>query len=420
MSFRILTKNSVENTNIDGARDCNFNSGRRSGIVKGALNEGKFFAMSSNVIALDTCELRLCGHRIVVDELEYKTLSNIPASPVRYSLIAQVIVDDNKNVEFNLFIQSASTPLIQNNLDQTGVGTYQLEIGRFTQLTSGQITDVIRTADLITGGSSNGTIQWNVGNIKTTTLNAGLPANVDIDYNEETNAYDFQFDIPQGADGQGQTNVKVNDVIQTEINFKSDPQTQIDKNATDISGLENTTINGQSLEQNITLYGSNITLASDNEGTLTDAIINANIRIDALETSLLNKTYPVGAIYISTSQTSPASLLGGSWEQIKDKFLLSSGDSYLAGTTGGEASHTLTIDEMPAHRHSLYSSKGYSSDSVGIGNINGKFIGCTFNGTGQYYDTTKTGETCLSNAGGGQAHNNMPPYLVVYMWKRTA
>lgn len=411
MMIRILTKNSVENTNIDGARDCNFNSGRRSGIVKGALNEGKFFAMSSNVIALDTCELRLCGHRVVVGELEYKTLSNIPSSPVRYSLVAQVFVDDNKNVEFSLFVQSASTPLIQNNLDQTGVGTYQLEIGRFTQLTSGQIIDVVRTADLITGGSSNGTSEWNVGEIKTTTLNAGLSANVDIDYNEETNAYDFQFDIPQGYDGQGQTNVKVNDVIQTEINFKSDPQTQIDKNTSEISSLKASVVNKSDIVQTT---GSSTTSVISQKG-VTDEL---GKKLDL--TDVLNKTYPVGAIYISTSQTSPASLLGGSWEQIKDKFLLSSGDSYSAGTTGGEASHTLTIDEMPAHRHSLYSAEGYSSDSVGIGNTNGKFIGCTFNGTGQYYDTTKTGETCLSNTGGGQAHNNMPPYLVVYMWKRTA
>ena len=101
MSIKILTKNSVENTNIDGARDNNFNAGRRSGIVKGALNQGNLFQSSSNTIALDTCELRLCGHRIVLESVEYKTLVNTPSTAIRYSLIAQVIVDDNKDVSFD-------------------------------------------------------------------------------------------------------------------------------------------------------------------------------------------------------------------------------------------------------------------------------------------------------------------------------
>lgn len=418
--IRILTKNSVENTNIDGARDCNFNSGRRSGIVKGALNEGKFFAMSSNVIALDTCELRLCGHRVVVDELEYKTLSNIPTSPVRYSLIAQVIVDDNKNVEFSLFIQSASTPLIQNNLDQTGVGTYQLEIGRFTQLTSGQITDVVRTADLITGGSSNGTSEWNVGNVKTTTLNAGLQANVDIDYNEETNAYDFQFDIPQGADGQGQTNVKVNNVTQTEINFKSDPQTQIDKNTSEISSLKTSVVHKSDIVQTT---GSSTTSVISQKG-VTDEL---GKKLDL--TDALNKTYPIGAIYISTTETSPASLFGGTWEQIKDRFLLGSGDTYTAGATGGKASHKLTINEMPSHRHRLLSASNWSTNCNGLIDFNTTQVGgvANTNGTEQYCDISSNDNNAqgnkapfVENTGGDKPFSILPPYLVVYMWKRTA
>lgn len=136
---------------------------------------------------------------------------------------------------------------------------------------------------------------------------------------------------------------------------------------------------------------------------------------------LLNKVYPVGAIYLSVNVTSPASLFGGTWEQIKDRFLLASGNTYTAGTTGGEATHTLTINEMPSHRHRVYSSSGYSADSIGLGNSNGKYMCCTLNGGNVgYYDTTKTGSNALENTGGSKAHNNMPPYLAVYMWKRTA
>lgn len=63
------------------------------------------------------------------------------------------------------------------------------------------------------------------------------------------------------------------------------------------------------------------------------------------------KSYPIGSIYQSTSSATPGSLFGGTWERIKDVFLLSAGDTYHAGSTGGEATHTLTISEMPAHAH---------------------------------------------------------------------
>ena len=147
-----------------------------------------------------------------------------------------------------------------------------------------------------------------------------------------------------------------------------------------------------------------------------------NVANGAVKTAdLLNKVYPVGAIYMSVNDTTPASFLGGTWEQLEDRFLLGCGNTYVPGFTGGEATHKLTIKEMPSHRHRVYSSSGYSGDSIGLGNSNGKYMACTLNGgNAGYYDTTKTGSNALENTGGGQAHNNMPPYLVVFMWKRTA
>lgn len=67
---------------------------------------------------------------------------------------------------------------------------------------------------------------------------------------------------------------------------------------------------------------------------------------------LLRSVYPVGAIYMSVSNINPATLFGfGTWEQIKDRFLLAAGDTYAAGSIGGEAEHILTEEEMPAHDH---------------------------------------------------------------------
>ncbi len=224
MSYRILTKNAVENTNIDGARDHNFNAGRRSGIVKGALNQGNFFASSSNTIVLDTCELRLCGHRVVIDEAKSISFHNQPSVSIRYSLVAQIIVDNDGGVSFDLHAQTSSTALVQDNLDTNGSGTYELEIGRFTQLTDGTITDVVRTADLITGGAGGGDSEYiRIGTVTTNKISPELDADVDIentinpdDNKPQTN---FTFNLPTSVG----TVVSVNGEEKTSINTDITP-----------------------------------------------------------------------------------------------------------------------------------------------------------------------------------------------------
>lgn len=122
--------------------------------------------------------------------------------------------------------------------------------------------------------------------------------------------------------------------------------------------------------------------------------------------------YPVGAIYMSASSTSPASLFGGTWEQIQNRFLLAAGSSYTAGDTGGEATHTLTANEMPAHSHAIYS--GYGDI---VSNVSDAYRYQTWGSSDRGW---KTGNLGTNSIGGGAAHNNMPPYLVIYIWKRTA
>ena len=131
-----------------------------------------------------------------------------------------------------------------------------------------------------------------------------------------------------------------------------------------------------------------------------------------LERGVIGMIYPVGSIYMSVNATSPASLFGGTWEQLKDRFLLAAGDTYAAGSTGGEAEHTLTVDEMPSHTHSpLFFGSG---DVLGI-NADGY-------GTVRLKYESGASSTNISTAatGGSQPHNNMPPYLAVYAWKRIA
>lgn len=123
--------------------------------------------------------------------------------------------------------------------------------------------------------------------------------------------------------------------------------------------------------------------------------------------SLLN-VYPVGSIYLSVNSTSPASLFGGTWTQLQNRFLLGAGSNYANGATGGAATHTLTIDEIPSHDHAYVSSAAFGT--VPSGSAIAPIWGDQYGGTG-----IRTGLT-----GGGAAHNNMPPYLAVYMWKRVS
>lgn len=265
----ILTQNSMDNTNIDGARAEYFNSGMRDGIVKGAFNEGTFTTLASNQISFDTCELRISGHRVVVEETWTRTFSTKPKTPMRYALIGQIIVGEDLSVQFELFPQLASTALIKNNLfrQQNGAGTYQVEIGRFTLNTDGNIVDVTRTLDIITGSKGedlDGTI--NIGIVNTNTLDPELDAEVDVeqryDAEQKKIVTDFNFNIPRGKEievdtalSTTSTNAVQNSVIakavndlQTEKADKADLENKADKSEIpDISGKADLTNDQQEI-----------------------------------------------------------------------------------------------------------------------------------------------------------------------------
>lgn len=128
---------------------------------------------------------------------------------------------------------------------------------------------------------------------------------------------------------------------------------------------------------------------------------------------VLDSVYPVGAIYISAVSTSPASLFGGAWTQIKDRFLYSVGDTAFAGQHGGEIFHTLTTNEIPYHSHNTYADDNFCAYHTGNNNDWKQALVNAYNGT-------TISNKWIGFTGGGAAHNNMPPYLTVYMWQRVA
>ena len=132
--------------------------------------------------------------------------------------------------------------------------------------------------------------------------------------------------------------------------------------------------------------------------------------------------YPVGSIYMSVNSTSPQTLFGGTWEQLKDRFLLGSGDTYANGSTGGSATVTLTSAQsgVPAHKHNYaHTDTTYKLNTTNRkpGTSTAVAYGTSITGTAN--NTTKTSND-NTTANASQAHENMPPYMTVYMWKRTA
>ena len=158
----------------------------------------------------------------------------------------------------------------------------------------------------------------------------------------------------------------------------------------------------------------------------------------------MKKIYPVGSIYMSTVSTNPATLFGfGTWEAMPaGRVLLAQGKSdwgttYEAGSSGGEATHQLTVGELPSHGHSASTntanltgnanSIGINYDEVSVSGIISKNRGNDYGGTNN--DHNKTGflinashshTVTINNTGSNQAHNNLQPYIAVYIWKRTA
>lgn len=161
----------------------------------------------------------------------------------------------------------------------------------------------------------------------------------------------------------------------------------------------------------------------------------------AIQVAVL-RAHPVGSYFITESADNPHEILGGGvWQKLEGRFLLGANASYSVGSEGGEAMHTLTVNEMPNHTHnSTIKTLTYGGNTVAFFNAGDANKGGSWFGDNQFMiaaarkmssttgvdhvlnegnlETKKAIET--ANTGGGASHNNMPPYRAVNIWRRTA
>lgn len=234
-------------------------------------------------------------------------------------------------------------------------------------------------------------------------------------------------EIDATAKVKGQVLFSTDQTPNDKIYFDKDATTRIviggkDEVDTTLNASSNNPV-ANSAVAGVMLTTMNEVNAVTQSGTLVDSLALKQLAtiVSNLQTTVNDywqTVFPIGYIYMTTDGNfNPNKTFGGTWARIKDRFLLADGDSYTNGDTGGESTHTLTVNELPSHKHYVGNSeKGkfwYLGKPGGASQDSSQ--GVSFSGTNGRNTTFETNEV-----GDGNSHNNMPPYLAVRVWKRTA
>ena len=154
-----------------------------------------------------------------------------------------------------------------------------------------------------------------------------------------------------------------------------------------------------------------IKITSDMTDSERTAVLNANLQYLQLSTRL--RKYPIGMIVAFDTDIDPNELYGGTWERIEGRFIWGVEDGETAGATGGEKTHELTVGEIPAHVH-------IENNLAMIWNTASGNVGADPSRKEMVAAGAVTPSVATSSVGGGQSHNNMPPYYGAYIWRKTA
>lgn len=237
--------------------------------------------------------------------------------------------------------------------------------------------------------------------------------------------------------GDGSTQVKSLPYIKvdTDSTLSSTSTNPIQNNVVNAELAKKLPLAGGTLTGALTTNGIKLTSETDYGDTLPSSPAANQLFFQTVGNNfVLDNVYPVGSIYMNVNSTNPGTLFGGTWEQIQGKFLLGMSSAYPAGSQGGQETVALTMSQMPKHDGHLASGV-LSPDGVpqGSGNFKG-FLNMNvfteygdtgrgwsaFAGNEMHPASTNQGGTNSLSEGQSEAHTNMPPYLSVYIWKRTA
>ena len=187
------------------------------------------------------------------------------------------------------------------------------------------------------------------------------------------------------------------------------------------------TVNGQNYNVTPAVWSGNTPLSAFNLNKMQN-------NIETAIENIIDVIYPIGSIYISVNSVNPSALFGGTWEAFATGRTLigvdtTDTDFNTVEKTGGEKTHTLTINEMPSHTHIQ---NPHNHDDILDNNENRVTYASgstsnyrvlhqdqTGNASGSWKMQTSNATATNQNTGGGQAHNNLQPYVTVYMWRRT-
>lgn len=267
---------------------------------------------------------------------------------------------------------------------------------------------IAASAQAMTGGSNATTLEYNFNNGSWSTITTG------------SNGLSYSLD---------ERNVKTpsNAVYRSTVSAGSDYTFKLRVTDKVTCGILSAVAKADGAYFSVEKYGVAVGKRSSGEagdkkfevGSGYSSVFDGNLTVQgAFYPQSVRQIFPVGAVYLSIHSTNPSTYFGGTWQQFgQGRMLVGVGTgtdvngqsrTFSSQITGGEYTHALTIDEMPAHNHSF--------DTGGVSVASGSKYNRVYNASS--YSANHTYQS--TPRGGGQAHNNLPPFIAVYMWVRTS